>query len=117
MSLDNELEKKLQKEFEEFERNGSFGGAKPILTVKEYNEQPNIEITTLDNSKREWWESSKPESEWEYDAYMDQPAEGLVMQERITYKRRNDGKIQREQVTRTFYGNNDYQDSSSTTII
>lgn len=94
--MDNKLENKLQQEFEKFERAGSFGGAK---------------------QKRDWWESSKPESEWEYDAYMDQPSEGLVMQERITYKRREDGKIEREKVTRTFYGNNDYQDSSSTTII
>ena len=107
--MDNELEKKLQQEFEKFEREGSFGGAKPLLTVDEYNKKA--------KRKREWWESSKPESEWEYDAYMDQPAEGLVMQERITYKRREDGKIEREKVTRTFYGNNDYQDSSSTTII
>ena len=71
----------------------------------------------IDKEKREWWESSKSKYDWEYDAYFDQPAEGLVLQERVTYKRRADGKIEREQVTRTFYGDNDYQDSSSTTII
>jgi len=67
--------------------------------------------------KREWWQSKKPESQWEYDAYMDQPSEGLLLQERVTYRRRADGKIERESVTRTFYGDNDYQDSSSVKII
>lgn len=93
--MDNELEKKLQQAFEKFERTGEHEESK----------------------KLEWWQSKKAESGWEYDAYMDQPSEGLLLQERVTYKRRADGKIERESVTRTFYGNNDYQDSSSTTII
>ena len=56
-------------------------------------------------------------SEWEYDAYMDQPQPGLVLQERVTYKRREDGKIERETIVRRFYGNNDYQDSTTTEIL
>ena len=56
-------------------------------------------------------------SEWEYDAYMDQPQPGLVLQERVTYKRRADGKIERETIIRRFYGNNDYQDSTTTEIL
>ena len=97
--MDNELEKKLQQAFDKFERDGTVDSDDPITTmfVKHREKQKN--------------------SEWEYDAYMDQPAEGLVLQERVTYRRRKDGKIERECVTRTFYGNNDYQDSSSTTII
>ena len=93
--MDNELEKKLQQAFDRFERNGEHTQSK----------------------KLEWWQSKKPESQWEYDEYMDQPSEGLLLQERVTYRRRKDGKIERESVTRTFYGDNDYQDSSSTTII
>ena len=56
-------------------------------------------------------------SEWEYDAYMDQPQPGLVLQERVTYRRRKDGKIERETIVRRFYGNNDYQDSTTTEIL
>ena len=56
-------------------------------------------------------------SEWEYDAYMDQPQPGLMLQERVTYRRRKDGKIERETIVRRFYGNNDYQDSTTTEII
>lgn len=76
-----------------------------------------VERAAEKQEKLEWWQSKKPESEWEYDEYMDQPTEGLLLQERVTYRRREDGKIERECVTRTFYGNNDYQDSSSITII
>lgn len=96
--MDNELEKKLQQAFDKFQRNE--------------NEE------RLDRSHEKYYEDlAEKNSEWAYDAYMDQPAEGLVLQERVTYRRRKDGKIERECVTRTFYGNNDYQDSSSTTII
>ena len=76
-----------------------------------------VERAAEKQEKLEWWQSKKPESEWEYDEYMDQPEPGLLLQERVTYRRRDDGKIERECVTRTFYGDNDYQDSSSTTII
>jgi hypothetical protein len=93
--VDNELEKKLQQAFDRFERTGEHTQSK----------------------KLEWWQSKKPESEWEYDAYFDQPEPGLVQQERITYKRREDGKIERETIVRRFYGNNDYQDSTTTEII
>ena len=93
--MDNKLEKKLQQAFDRFERTGEHTQSK----------------------KLEWWQSKKPESEWEYDAYFDQPEPGLVQQERITYKRREDGKIERETIVRRFYGNNDYQDSTTTEII
>lgn len=76
-----------------------------------------VERAAEKQEKLEWWQSKKPESEWEYDEYMDQPEPGLVLQERVTYKRREDGKIERETIVRRFYGDNDYQDSSSTTII
>ena len=71
----------------------------------------------FDRFERKQTVVAEKNSEWEYDAYMDQPSEGLLLQERVTYRRRKDGKIERECVTRTFYGKNDYQDSSSTTII
>lgn len=67
--------------------------------------------------KREWWQSKKPESEWEYDAYFDQPKEGMIKQERVTYKRRADGRVERETIVRRFYGDNDYQDSTTTEIL
>lgn len=106
--MDNELEKKLEKAWSEFERNGTVDSDDLITTMF---------VKNREKLKREWWQSKKPESEWEYDEYMDQPADGLVLQERVTYRRREDGKIERECVTRTFYGKDDYQDSSSTTII
>ena len=93
--MDNELEKKLQKAFDKFERTGE-------------HEQ---------SQKLEWWQSKKPESEWEYDAYFDQPTPGLIQQERVTYKRRDDGKIERVTITRRFYGSNYYQDSDTTEIL
>ena len=97
--MDNELEKKLQQAFDKFERDGTVDSDDPITTmfVKHREKQKN--------------------SEWEYDAYMDQPAEGLVLQERVTYRRRKDGKIERETIVRRFYGNNDYQDSTTTEIL
>ena len=93
--MDNKLEQALQREFDKFEREGSHE----------------------ESTKLEWWQSKKPESEWEYDTYFDQPAPGLVQQERITYRRREDGKIERVTITRRFYGDNDYQDSDTTEIL
>lgn len=59
----------------------------------------------------------KKENKWEYDAIFDQPQDGLIEQQRITYKRRTDGKIEKTIVTRRFYGNSDYQDSVTTKIL
>ena len=96
--MDNELEKKLQQAFDKFQRNE--------------NEE------RLDRSHEKYYEDlAQKNSEWEYDAYMDQPQPGLVLQERVTYKRREDGKIERETIVRRFYGNNDYQDSTTTEIL
>jgi hypothetical protein len=106
--VDNELEKKLQKAFDKFERDGTVDSDDSITTMFVENRA---------KRKREWWQSKKPESEWEYDAYFDQPTPGLIQQERVTYKRRDDGKIERETIVRRFYGNNDYQDSTTTEII
>ena len=76
-----------------------------------------VERAAEKQEKLEWWQSKKPESEWEYDAYFSQPEPGLVLQERVTYKRREDGKIERETIVRRFYGDNDYQDSTTTVIL
>lgn len=55
-------------------------------------------------------------SEWEYDRLFDQPYEGLIKQEFVTYKKVR-GKLIKETITRRFMKNNDYQDSSSIEVI
>jgi hypothetical protein len=53
---------------------------------------------------------------WEYDEIFNQPCEGLLKQEFITYKKVR-GKLLKETITRRFMGNDDYQDSTSTEVI
>ena len=55
-------------------------------------------------------------SNWEYDSIFDQPREGLKTQRFITYEVKN-GKMVKTVVTRKFYGDNDYQDSTRTEVI
>lgn len=50
---------------------------------------------------------------WPYDKIFDQPREGLYMQQHITYQQTKSGGVEKIIVTRTFYGNDDYQDSTA----
>lgn len=53
---------------------------------------------------------------WEHDEYMSQPEKGLMLQMRISYREKN-GKIYRETVTRRYFKDGDYQDSTHTEVI
>lgn len=59
----------------------------------------------------------KETSEWEYDSIFSQPQEGLVQQEFVTYRKKSNGRVERETVTRRFYGKDDYQDSTTSVIL
>jgi hypothetical protein len=54
-------------------------------------------------------------SDWEYDAFMSEPEEGLLVQMRITYKMKN-GRLVKETITRRYMNGEDYQDSVSTEV-
>lgn len=62
---------------------------------------------------------------WEYDKYFDQPKEGLVRQEHVSYKRLENGKLEKTTITRRYFTKDtyvipsqmDYQDSSETIIL
>jgi len=53
---------------------------------------------------------------WEPDKFMSQPEEGLIQQQRITYRVVN-GKIHKETVTRRYMGKDDYQDSTTVEVL
>ena len=53
--------------------------------------------------------------EWEFDKYF-APVEGVYRQEHIIYKREN-GKVKRTTITRQYYSDGDYQDSTDTVIL
>ena len=52
---------------------------------------------------------------WKYDEVFEQPQEGYVQQQLITY-RIKDGKMLKTTVTRKFY-RGDYQDSTATEVL
>ena len=53
---------------------------------------------------------------WEYDKIFSQPDGNIIEQQMITMKRRGPGKVEVTTVTRRFYGNKDYQDSTETKV-
>ena len=55
-------------------------------------------------------------AEWPYDRIFQNPPEGVVQQELITYRVLR-GKITKERITRKYYQNSDYQDSVSTEVL
>lgn len=54
--------------------------------------------------------------EWEFDKYFAQ-VEGVWRQEHVIYKRRPQGGIERTTITRQYFSDGDYQDSTETVII
>ena len=55
-------------------------------------------------------------NDWPYDDIFEQPREGLKVQRLITYELKNN-KMVKTIVTRKFYGDCDYQDSTHTEVI
>ena len=57
-------------------------------------------------------------SKWEYDEIFSQQDanDNYIEQQLITMKRRGPGKVEVTVVTRRFYGNKDYQDSTETKV-
>lgn len=92
--MDNKLQQAVEREFSNFERN------------KE----------RLDRSHEKYYEDLD-QSDWPYDSIFDQPQEGLVQQEFVTYRKKSNGRVERETVTRRFYGKDDYQDSTTSVIL
>lgn len=60
--------------------------------------------------------NTKPDSTWVYDHIMCQPDGQITLQQHITYRRVAD-RIEKETITRRYYGNNDYQDSVEVEVI
>lgn len=54
---------------------------------------------------------------YKYDRHLSQPDGAIIQQELVTYSRDENGNVRRETVTRDFFGNSDYQDSTSVTIL
>lgn len=65
------------------------------------------------HEKLEWWQSK---SDWEFDKYFS-PVEDCYMQEHIIYKRRPNGSVERITITRHYFSDGDYQDSTETVIL
>ena len=57
-------------------------------------------------------------SQWQYDEIFSQQDanDNYIEQQLITIKRREQGRVEVETVTRRFYGNKDYQDSTETKV-
>lgn len=63
--------------------------------------------------------------DWEFDKYFDEPTQGLIRQEHVTYKKRANGKMERTTIIRRYFEKNsyvipsqmDYQDSTETVIL
>lgn len=57
-------------------------------------------------------------SQWQYDEIFSQQDanDNYIEQQMITIKRREQGRVEVETVTRRFYGNKDYQDSTETKV-
>lgn len=53
--------------------------------------------------------------EWEFDKYFS-PIKGVYRQEHVIYKRREKG-VERTTITRLYFSDGDYQDSTETVII
>ena len=65
----------------------------------------------------QWFESKiNMQSDWEYDYIFDQPRPGLKIQKFITIEVKDNKLVQRT-VRRTFYGETDYQDSTTTEVL
>ena len=56
------------------------------------------------------------DSQWEYNKYF-QRVEGCFRQEHIIYKTRPTGRIERITITRTWFADGDWQDSTESVII
>ncbi len=52
----------------------------------------------------------------EFDRQLDQPGEGRLQQELITYQRK-DNKLTKKTITRCFFKNNQYVDSVTTEVL
>lgn len=55
-------------------------------------------------------------TEWEYNKYFEH-VEGCYRQEHIIYKTRPTGRIERITITRTWFADGDWQDSTESVII
>ena len=53
---------------------------------------------------------------YEPDTYMSGPEEGLLLQVRTTYRIKN-GKVEKHSITRRYWKDGDYQDSTSSEIL
>ena len=58
----------------------------------------------------------KNKSEWPYDDIFDAPRAGLCMQEHISYEKAGRSMVKKT-VTRRYYGENDYQDTTKTEVL
>lgn len=55
-------------------------------------------------------------AEWEYDKYF-APIKGVYRQEHVIYKRKPNGGVERTKITRLYFADGDYQDSTETVVI
>ena len=55
--------------------------------------------------------------QWEYDDIFGERKPGDIRKEHVIYRRLDNDSIERTTITRIYYPNDDYQDSSSTVIL
>jgi hypothetical protein len=73
-------------------------------------------ITISGHQKRKYKMGSRHMEADRFDRQMDQPGEGRLQQELVTYYRK-DGKLTKETITRCFFKNNKYIDSITTEVL